>query len=74
MKRLTLLVLVSILMAPFSSPPLAEGLKVGTLFDTSGALKDWGPRQQNAAELAAQQMAAAGFTIEFFHEYSKPAA
>jgi ABC-type branched-subunit amino acid transport system substrate-binding protein len=74
MKRLTLLVLFSILMAPFSSAPLAEGLKVGTLFDTSGALKDWGPRQQKAAELAAQQMAAAGFTIEFFHEDSQTAA
>ena len=74
MKRLTLLVLFSMLMALFSSAALAEGLKVGTLFDNSGALKDWGPRQQNAAELAAEQMAAAGFTIEFFHEDSQTAA
>lgn len=50
------------------------GVKVGTLFDHSGALKDWGPRHQNAAELAAQQMAAAGFTIEFVHEDSQTAA
>jgi len=74
MKRLTLLVLFSMLMAPFSSVALAGGVKVGTLFDISGALKDWGPRQQNAAELAAQQMAAAGFAIEFFHEDSQTAA
>jgi len=74
MKRLTLLVLFSMLMVPFYSAALAEGLKVGTLFDNSGALKDWGPRQQNAAELAAEQMAAAGFTIEFFHEDSQTAA
>ncbi|MGA9264705.1 MAG: ABC transporter substrate-binding protein, partial [Desulfobacterales bacterium] len=74
MKRLTLLVLFSMLMAPFSSVALAGGVKVGTLFDNSGALKDWGPRQQNAAEMAAQQMAAAGFTIEFFHEDSQTAA
>ena len=74
MKKLTLLVLFSILLVPFSSIVLAGGVKVGTLFDHSGALKDWGPRHQNAAELAAEQMAAAGFTIEFVHEDSQTAA
>ncbi|MEN8781122.1 MAG: ABC transporter substrate-binding protein [Desulfobacterales bacterium] len=74
MNRLSRFIMIVMLMALISSAALAEGLKVGTLFDNSGALKDWGPRHQNAAELAAQQMAAAGFTIEFFHEDSQTAA
>jgi ABC-type branched-subunit amino acid transport system substrate-binding protein len=74
MKRLYLLFLIGMLGVSFASPALAEGIKVGTLFDHSGALKDWGPRHQHAAELVAQQMAAAGFTIEFVHADSQTAA
>ncbi len=74
MKRLSWFMLLSVLVVSFSATALAAGLKVGTLFDHSGALKDWGPRHQNAAELAAQQMAAAGFSIEFVHEDSQTAA
>ena len=74
MKRLTLLVLFSMLMAPFSSAALAEGLKVGTLFDNSGALKDWGRRQQNAGEFAAEQMTAAGFNPKAFRKVPHDAA
>jgi len=74
MNRLFRFLAIVVLTALFSSVALAEGLKVGSLFDHSGALKDWGARHQNAAELAAQEMAAAGFTIEFFHEDSQTAA
>jgi ABC-type branched-subunit amino acid transport system substrate-binding protein len=74
MKRLSHIKWLIALGVTFSSMALAGGVKVGTLFDHSGALKDWGPRHQNAAELAAQQMAAAGFTIEFVHEDSQTAA
>ena len=74
MKRLSLLILLIMLWVPFSPMAPAEGFKVGTLFDHSGALKDWGPRHQNAAELAAKQMATAGFTIEFVNEDSQTAA
>jgi branched-chain amino acid transport system substrate-binding protein len=74
MQRLSRFILLVALVVSFSSMAVAGGLKVGTLFDHSGALQDWGPRHQNAAELAAQQMAAAGFTIEFVHEDSQTAA
>jgi branched-chain amino acid transport system substrate-binding protein len=52
----------------------AQDIKVGTFFDHSGALKEWGPRHQNAADLAAQQMADAGFVMEFIHKDSETAA
>ncbi|MDZ7599653.1 MAG: ABC transporter substrate-binding protein [Desulfobacterales bacterium] len=74
MNRLSRFILIFMLPVLFSSTALAEDLKVGTLFDHSGALKDWGPRHQNAAELAAQQMAAAGLTIDFVHMDSQTAA
>ncbi len=74
MNRLSRFILIFMLTVLFSSTALAEDLKVGTLFDHSGALKDWGPRHQNAAELAAQQMAAAGLTIDFVHMDSQTAA
>ena len=74
MKKLSLFLFLILLLVPFATKALAEGVVVGTLFDHSGALKDWGPRHQNAAELAAKQIAAAGFTIEFVHEDSQTAA
>jgi branched-chain amino acid transport system substrate-binding protein len=52
----------------------AQSVVVGTLFDHSGALKDWGPRHQQAVELAAKQMAAAGLTLEFIHADSQTSA
>ena len=52
----------------------AQEVVVGTLFDHSGALKDWGPRHRNAADLAASQMAAAGLSIRLVHEDSQTAA
>lgn len=52
----------------------AQELVVGTLFDHSGALQDWGPRHQNGAELAAGQLAAAGLKINFVHQDSQTSA
>jgi ABC-type branched-subunit amino acid transport system substrate-binding protein len=74
MNRLFRFLGIVVLTALFSSLALAEDLKVGSLFDHSGALRDWGSRHQNAAELAAQEMAAAGFAIEFVHKDSQTEA
>jgi branched-chain amino acid transport system substrate-binding protein len=74
MNRLLRFLAIVVLTALFSSVALAESLKVGTLFDHSGALKDWGSRHQNAVDLAAQEMAAAGFGIEFVHKDSQTEA
>ena len=51
----------------------AEEIIIGTLFDHSGALKDWGPRHQKAAELAAKHLAAAGLQVVFVNEDSQTA-
>ncbi len=53
--------------AETSLPP---DMTVGTLFDHTGALQEWGPNFQKGAELAAKQMASAGFIVEFVHEDS----
>lgn len=56
------------LLCGFIAPvAMGQDLLVGTLFDHSGALKEWGPNHQNAAELAAGQLASAGFAIRFVH-------
>jgi ABC-type branched-subunit amino acid transport system substrate-binding protein len=52
----------------------AQDMTVGTLFDHTGALKDWGPRHQNAADLAARQISDAGFSMELIHKDSETAA
>jgi ABC-type branched-subunit amino acid transport system substrate-binding protein len=62
---LTTLVCVSI-----SAAAMGQDLKVGTLFDHTGALKEWGPHHQKAAELAASQLAAAGLKIHFINKDS----
>jgi leucyl-tRNA synthetase len=72
-KTVIVLMIISSLVA-LPSLALAEELAVGTLFDHTGALKDWGPRHQNAVELAAKQMAAAGMTIQFIHKDSQTKA
>jgi ABC-type branched-subunit amino acid transport system substrate-binding protein len=74
MKRLIIFASVIMLCAFVSSSALGQDLKVGTLFDHTGALKEWGPHFQHAAELAAKQMASAGFNIEFIHKDSGTAA
>jgi ABC-type branched-subunit amino acid transport system substrate-binding protein len=81
MKKIVIVLMIITGLVALPSLALAEELAVGTLFDHTGALKDWGPRHQNAVELAAKQMAAAGMTIHFIHkdsqtkaEAAKPAA
>jgi branched-chain amino acid transport system substrate-binding protein len=69
-KKIIGLMIVAGLVA-FHAPAFAEALVIGTLFDHTGALKDWGPRHQNAVELAAKQMAAAGLDIHFIHRDSQ---
>lgn len=49
----------------------AADLIIGTLFDHSGSLNEWGPRHQNAVELAAAQLADAGLAIDFVHRDSQ---
>jgi ABC-type branched-subunit amino acid transport system substrate-binding protein len=73
MKRLIFfaMIIISIAVAP---PVSAQSVVVGTLFDHSGALKDWGPRHQQAAELAAKQISAAGLTMNFVHADSQTMA
>ena len=74
MKRRSLFIFLIMLLIPICSLTQAQDVVVGTLLDHSGALKDWGPRHQNAAELAVKQMAAAGFTMALIHEDSQTAA
>ena len=52
----------------------AEQVKIGTVLDLSGALKDWGPHHRNAVILAFDQMAGAGFPVTLVHEDSQSAA
>ncbi|MGD8242692.1 MAG: ABC transporter substrate-binding protein [Desulfobacterales bacterium] len=71
MKRTIVLLLIMMgFVAPHATTS-AQEVVVGTLFDHSGALQDWGPRHQNAAELAAKQLAAAGLTVNFVHQDSQ---
>lgn len=70
MKRLALFILVIICCAAIYSVALAQEIVVGSIFDHTGALKEWGPSFQDAAELASKQLTSAGFTIHFIHEDS----
>lgn len=74
MKRLTILLLFALLSLCLVFPASGQEIRVGTLFDHSGALKDWGPRHKNAAELAVRQMAAAGWALRLIHKDSQTAA
>jgi branched-chain amino acid transport system substrate-binding protein len=71
MKKVGLLSVIILGLVVLPTMGWAQELVVGTLFDHSGALKDWGPRHQNGAELAAGQLAAAGLKINFIHKDSK---
>jgi len=74
MKRLIIPVFIALLSACLCFPAMAQDVVVGTLFDHSGALKEWGPRHQNAADLVAKQMARAGWTMQLVHRDSQTAA
>jgi ABC-type branched-subunit amino acid transport system substrate-binding protein len=68
---------LSVVAASFSlllaNAPAGE-LKIGTVLDHSGALKDWGPHHRDAVILAFEQTAAAGFPVVLVHEDSQSAA
>lgn len=74
MKRLAIIFCGFIFAISTGSNAVAQDLKVGTLFDHSGALKDWGERHQNAAELAAEQLKKAGWTMSLVHADSQSSA
>jgi ABC-type branched-subunit amino acid transport system substrate-binding protein len=74
MKKTAVFFLTLVFCVSVTSAALGQDLKVGTLFDHTGALQEWGPNFQKAAQLAAKHLAAAGFSIEFVHEDSATAA
>jgi ABC-type branched-subunit amino acid transport system substrate-binding protein len=51
----------------------AEEIKVGTLLAQTGPLKEYGPAIRDGAILAAQQLTAAGLSINLVHEDSETA-
>jgi ABC-type branched-subunit amino acid transport system substrate-binding protein len=74
MKKPAVLFLTLVFCVSVSAVAPGQDLKVGTLFDHTGALQEWGPLFQKAAQLAAKHLTAAGFSIEFVHEDSQTAA
>jgi ABC-type branched-subunit amino acid transport system substrate-binding protein len=74
MKKLFVFALMVTVGMAISSGAQGQEMKVGTLLDHTGPLKEWGPHHQNAVELAAKQMASAGFKIELVHADSETAA
>ena len=72
MKRGFILVLLFVLFIAFTA--YAQEVKVGTLLSHTGPLKEFGPNLKNGCELAAKQMAAAGFKIKLIHEDSETSA
>ena len=74
MKNVAVLFLTLVFGVSIYSGAAGQDLKVGTLFDHSGALQEWGPHFQKAAQLAAKHLADAGLSIEFIHEDSATAA
>jgi ABC-type branched-subunit amino acid transport system substrate-binding protein len=71
MKKFVILASVLMLTFAFISTVPAADIKVGTLMAQTGPLKEYGPPIKDGAVLAGKQMAAAGFTIEWFHEDSE---
>lgn len=74
MKKIIIALMIIVGLVALPAPAMAKELVVGTLFDHTGALEDWGPRHQNAVELAAKQMEVAGLTINFVHQDSQTQA
>ncbi len=73
MKKFLILASVLIFSIALVSAAPAADIKVGTLMSHTGPLKEYGPPIKDGAVLAAKQMAAAGFEIQFFHEDSETA-
>ena len=53
MKKTAVFFLTLVFCVSVSSVAAGQDLKVGTLFDHTGALQEWGPNFQKAAQLAA---------------------
>jgi len=58
----------------FSGSLFAEEVRIGTLLDYTGPLKEFGPNIKNGCELAAKQLREAGLDIKLFHEDSETSA
>lgn len=71
MKRGMVMLLTLLLVASIAQ---AQEVKVGTLLSHTGPLKEFGPNLKNGCELAAKQMAEAGFKIKLIHEDSETSA
>jgi branched-chain amino acid transport system substrate-binding protein len=74
MRKAFVVAMVIIFSVAFISNAAAAEIKVGTLVAHTGPLKEFGPNIQNGAELAAKQLAAAGFVIQLIHEDSETSA
>ncbi len=57
-----------------SGPILAQEIRIGTLLDYTGPLKEFGPNIKNGCELAAKQLNEAGLEVKLFHEDSETSA
>ncbi len=70
MRKRFLFLLVTLACVGIAAAAVGQDLKVGMLFDMSGALQEWGPYHRKAAELAARQLAAAGLQVRFVNRDS----
>jgi ABC-type branched-subunit amino acid transport system substrate-binding protein len=71
MRKAFVVAMVIIFSVAFISNAAAADIRVGTLMAHTGPLNEYGPPIKDGAVLAGNQMAAAGFEIEFFHEDSE---
>jgi len=53
---------------------MAQEVRIGTLLDYTGPLKEFGPNIKNGCELAAKQLKEAGLDVKLFHEDSETSA
>ncbi len=74
MRRLLTFLLCAALCLCIAPGVLAQDIKVGTLLANTGPLKEFGPKIQNGAVLAARQMGDAGLEIKLVHEDSETSA
>ena len=58
----------------FSGTSMAQEVRIGTLLDYTGPLKEFGPNIKNGCELAAKQFKGAGLDVKLFNEDSETSA
>lgn len=66
--------LICLFSAVLSGPLHAQEVRIGTLLDYTGPLKEFGPNIKNGCELAAKQLNEAGLEVKLFHEDSETSA